>query len=168
MQWTLHNDRSKANHAPVVFVNESTSGAEPYLLDVEAGTEMILDASKSYDPDGDELTFNWFQYKEATTAQSRIHWPKVAEIVFEPVEKEGSPKGAIVKVQLPSPETCAVEILTGTALEKGQELHLILEVKDNGTPSLITYKRVVVQITNHELRGGSGKIHETITAALGH
>ncbi len=66
--WTLNGDRSKANHAPVVVVNGSTAGPEPILLEAEAGAEIILDASKSYDPDGDELTYSWFQYRGASTS----------------------------------------------------------------------------------------------------
>ncbi|KAH8653578.1 hypothetical protein BX600DRAFT_471196 [Xylariales sp. PMI_506] len=168
MQWTLSNDRTKANHAPVVFVNESTSGPEPLLLEAEAGTDIILDASKSYDPDGDALSFRWFQYKEPTTAQSHIHWPQVPDVTFLPIEEQNKPSGSVVKVTLPPPNITAVDILMGEPLERGQVLHFILEVKDNGSPSLITYKRVVVQVTNRDLKGASGKKFDTITEALGH
>lgn len=164
MQWTLNNDRSKSNHAPVVTVNDSTSGPEPLLLEAEAGTEITLDASKSYDPDGDQLTYTWFQYKEPTSAQTDIHWPNVPEVTFEP---QNSSK-AIVKVKLPPPEQCAVSVLTSTPLEKGQILHFILQVSDNGTPRMTTFKRVVVQITNRELKGGTDKVYDTITEAMGH
>ncbi|GAM39537.1 hypothetical protein TCE0_034f11168 [Talaromyces pinophilus] len=163
IQWTLSNDLTKANHAPVAIINESSGGPEPLWIEAEAGGEITLDASKSYDPDGDELSFNWFQYKEPTTAQSLIHWPQVADVEFIPMGKQQS----VVKVKLPPPETAAVDILNGVALEKGQTLHFILELKDNGTPSLTTYKRVVVQVTNRQLRGGSGKTFDTITEALG-
>ena len=44
IQWTLTKDRSKANHAPVVIINESTAGPEPLLIEAEAGTEITLDA----------------------------------------------------------------------------------------------------------------------------
>jgi hypothetical protein len=37
---------------------------------------------------------------------------------------------------------------------QGQLLHLILEVTDDGTPSLTSYRRVLIQATNKELRGG--------------
>ena len=163
MQWTLSDDRSKANHAPVVVVNGSSPGPEPVHIEAEAGSTITLDASESYDPDGDDMTFRWTQYKEATTAQSEVHWHVVPDVEFEPVD----PTGKVVKVQLPAAEACAVNMLTGEALEKGQVLHFVLRVEDSGLPTLTTYKRVVVQITNKSGRG-AGKSFETITAALGH
>jgi hypothetical protein len=39
---------------------------------------------------------------------------------------------------------------------KGQLLHLVLEVKDNGSPALISYRRVIIQTTNEKLLGGGG------------
>jgi hypothetical protein len=40
-------------------------------------------------------------------------------------------------------------------MAQGQLLHLILEVTDNGTPPLTTYRRVLIQATNKDLKGGS-------------
>lgn len=39
-------------------------------------------------------------------------------------------------------------------MAKGQVLHVILEVTDSGTPSLMSYRRVVIQATNKELKVG--------------
>lgn len=98
MQWTLTADITKANHAPVVIVNQSTPGPEPLLLDVEAGTEIALDASQSYDPDGDKLTFNWFQYKKPSTATGLVE-PQVAPIEI----RKMSPVGYKVKMKMSPP-----------------------------------------------------------------
>jgi hypothetical protein len=127
------------------------------LIEAEARSEITLDASKSYGPDGDELSFNCYQYKEPTTAQSHIHCAVAPDVEFNHVALEGNQSRSIANVTLLPPDTSAVNIFTGQALNKGQALHFILEVKDNGSPSLATYKRVVVQVTNRDLRGGKRK-----------
>jgi hypothetical protein len=165
IQWTLSSDPSKANHAPIAIVNGSTPGPEPLMLEAEAGTELTFDASKSHDPDGDELTFSWFHYKDVPSASGWM----AAAMWDEPisfVDLDTAKSGRRVKVQLPSAAKCAVDMVTGKALEKGQVLHFILEVKDNGTPPLTTYKRVVVQTMNKELKGQREKATETVTDAL--
>lgn len=161
MQWTLTADRSKANHAPVAIVNDSTPGPEPLLMDAEAGSEISLDASRSYDPDGDELVFKWFYYKDVTRAHAHVHW-FVPDIEIRPVDKEGK----IVKITLPPPEISAADKVTGKALAKGMLHHFILQITDKGSPPLTTYKRVVVQTTNDKLLGGSGKEYESVTASM--
>lgn len=164
MQWTLTNDRTKANHAPVVIVNDTSPGPEPLLLEAEAGSQITLDASRSYDPEGDQLTFKWFQYKEPTSSQSLVHWI-VPDIEIEATSHDGP--HTVAKITLPQPEICAVNIVTGQALEKGMALHFILQVTDHGTPPLTTYKRVVVQTTNPGLLGGREKVFDTVTDAIG-
>jgi hypothetical protein len=62
--------------------------------------------------------------------------------------------GRRVKLQMPRADKCAIDFISGKPIKKGQTLHFILEVKDNGAPSLVAYKRVVVQITNPGLKGG--------------
>jgi hypothetical protein len=57
---------------------------------------------------------------------------------------------------MPPPGKCCVELISRQAVTKGQLLHLILEVKDNGVPALTTYRRVVIQATNEKLLGGGG------------
>lgn len=161
MQWTLTADITKANHAPVVIVNQSTPGPEPLLLDVEAGAEIILDASQSYDADGDKLTFNWFQYKEPSTATGLIE-VQVAPIEIQKLDSVGHK----IKIKMPPPDKCAIELLSGEPLERGQVFHFILEVKDDGTPSLTTYKRIVLQATNPQLKGRRDKAVDTVTEWL--
>jgi hypothetical protein len=49
----------EANHGPVVLLNHDED------LMVNAGRQVTLDASPTWDPDGDELEFNWWVYNEA-------------------------------------------------------------------------------------------------------
>ncbi|OQV06971.1 hypothetical protein CLAIMM_11467 [Cladophialophora immunda] len=149
MQWTLHPDFSRANHAPVVIVNKSTTGPEPVFMEAEAGSIIDLDASESYDPDGDDLNFHWSHYKDVTASQWNVDF-EVATVEFENLGKTG----VRVRARLPSPEKCAVDRFTGKPQENGQVMHLILAISDNGVPSLTSYKRIVVQITNPRLLGG--------------
>lgn len=66
-------------------------------------------------------------------------------------------------MQLPAAEVSAVDILTGRALKKGQ-LYFIFEVEGAELPTLTTYKRVVVRVTNTAGQG-AGKSFETATVA---
>lgn len=55
---------ASCNHPPTVVVNGHDTD-EPLYVDATLGETITLDASKSFDVDGDELVFEWFQYKEA-------------------------------------------------------------------------------------------------------
>ncbi|KAL4995001.1 hypothetical protein BDV10DRAFT_188464 [Aspergillus recurvatus] len=151
MQWTLHGDFGRANHAPVVIVNGHTEGAQALHLEVEAGETTYLDASDSYDPDGDELSFTWSHYIEPTIAMgvSDLLIPKIDIVTVDEEEIEGRK----VSITMPPPEVCAVDHKTGRAPVRGHVYHFVLEVLDSGSPPLRTYKRVVVQTTNKALKG---------------
>lgn len=151
MQWTLSGDFGSTNHHPVISINGSQS-IEPLHVECEAGLSIILDASETYDPDeGDTLSYKWWHYRELTATQ----WWTEAE-VEELKIKDLNTEGSKVEVELPPPEKCAVELMSRQAVEKGQALHLILEVTDNGSPPLTSYRRVIIQATNKDLKG-SGK-----------
>lgn len=165
IQWTLTSDFTKANHHPIISINGS-AGLEPIYIEQEAGSSITLDASATYDPDeNDTLTFNWFHYREPTSTQWTTEL-EVVEVGIKMLDEEGRK----VEVQLPGPEWCCVELLSRKPLARGQLLHLILEVKDNGTPPLVSYRRILIQTTNKDLRGG-GKggeaIGEVLAALLG-
>ncbi|KAH7161661.1 hypothetical protein EDB81DRAFT_925271 [Dactylonectria macrodidyma] len=158
MQWTLTDKTDTVNHAPVVFVNDSTGGPEPLVLHIEAGEKILLDASRSYDPDGDAISFHWFQYREVTGV-SGLLTEMIPNIDIKHLKSENP--GSKIELQMPPPEDCGIEFLSGEPMEKGQEYHFVLEVRDNGTPSLTTYKRVVIQTTNLKLRGGRSTVAQT-------
>lgn len=158
MQWTLTPEFAKVNHQPIASVNGS-AGPEPLYIEAEVGSEVILDASSSYDPDGDDLTFSWRHYKDVTATQWWVD-AEVQDIV--PTDLDTSVPGRKIKIQLPSAEKCAIDVFTQEPKLKGQAFHFILEVKDNGTAALITYKRVIVQATNKQLLGGGGKVVHSI------
>ncbi|KAH8800343.1 hypothetical protein F5884DRAFT_810060 [Xylogone sp. PMI_703] len=163
IQWTLTESISSCNHAPVPVVQGST-GPEPLVIEAEAGSEVTINAAESYDLDGDSLTFNWFQYSDVTATQ---WWVEAEVAVLEIQDVDERQHGKVIKVKLPPPEKCAVDVFTGKPKKIGQAFHLILELKDNGTPNLVSYKRVILQTTNNELKGGRGYAVEAIAQVHG-
>lgn len=94
MQWTINGDYSATNHHPVAIVNE-TCGPAFAEVSFKNGTSFVLDASESWDPDGDELSFEWFHYREPTIRLEAENMPEVSPYLeFEPLNEDGS----IVKV----------------------------------------------------------------------
>ena len=138
MDWTT-KAVSEANHNPRVVVN-GRPGHEPLVLDAQVDHPVDLDTAGTVDPDGQALTFNWFFYAEAGTG-----------IPGQPV---------FVRVALPSavgqsgppeiPPRVTVQNGTGqraTIVPKAAGVaHIILAVEDDGTPSLTSYRRVILNI----------------------
>ncbi|KAG8631839.1 hypothetical protein KVT40_000979 [Elsinoe batatas] len=145
IQWTMHSEFSKANHHPVVIVNDHSS-LSPLHIDVDAGFHVELDASKTYDPDGDSLTFKWYQYKEPSAIVTH-HVYEVSDLTIETLDD-----GRKAKVTVASAEKSCILIREKKPLAKGFPLHMILEVTDSGTPELTAYKRVVIQPINPDFR----------------
>ncbi len=113
MEWTTKPNQ-EANHPPVVVLNH------PDAFTVKAGDHFGFDASAT-DPDGDSLSFFWFQYPEA-----------------------GSYKRA---VPIKSAENMAHADAVAPRVDKPETAHFILKVTNKGSPPLSRYKRVIVTIT---------------------
>jgi hypothetical protein len=139
MQWSLDSDFAQANHAPVVIVNGHMDVSASLHLEVEAGQVVSLDASESYNPDGDNLSYSWFHYKEPTMAMGV--WDLLIP-EMEIVNVDSDINGRRVEITMPPAEQSAVDFRTGQPQEKGHTYHFILEVKDDGTPALTAYKRL--------------------------
>ena len=112
MDWCLA-DYKKANHPPVPVINQKEE------ITVKAGQSIGIDASASYDPDGDSFSFLWFHYPEVGTYKKDM------------------------KI---SPENYPGISITAPDVEKKETAHIILRITDKGTPQLSRYKRIVVNI----------------------
>lgn len=104
----------EANHPPVPHLNHSEE------ITVKSGQGVTLDAYGSSDPDGDSISYLWFNYPEAGTYSEAI-----------------STGGA---------ENADRFSFTAPQVDKVVTAHFILKVTDKGSPALSRYKRVIVTI----------------------
>jgi hypothetical protein len=111
--WCVAGNYADANHQPDArVVGELERSVAP-------GSTVTLDASPSTDPDGNQLTFKWWQYHEADSADAKVT-----------ITNDTAQAGASFVV--PN--------------EPGKEVHIILEVTDDGTPTLTRYQRIICNI----------------------
>ena len=113
MDWTTQ-PFDAANHPPVVAL------AHADRLTVRSGDVVVLDALGTTDPDGDSLSYSWFQYPEAGSYR-------------EAIELWGAPN--LHRRGFASPD-----------VTEPQTAHFILRVTDKGSPPLSRYQRVIVNI----------------------
>ena len=124
MDWTV-KDVAEANHNPAVVVN-GQSGKAPVTIEAAVGRPVVLDAAGTEDRDGDSLTYRWFFYEEAG---------------------RGIPGQPVEPFPLKVPSRIVVKEAGSTASVTPQVpgvSHIILAVEDDGTPSLTSYRRVIL------------------------
>ena len=112
MQWA---DEGRGNYNPEVIVNRQ-KGLQPIRIKAKAGQTVRLDASKSFDRDGDKLSFNWWQQPEIGTTTVAI----------------GQASQSVANVRIPDDAT--------------GEIHIVCEVHDDGPFRLVAYRRIIITI----------------------
>ena len=118
MDWCVAKTYTRANHNAIAAFDNDKSKAVVKLT-VKPEETVKLSAEGTYDPDGDKFSCRWFVYKEAGSYKGSIDI------------KDDSARQAHFVV--PKVKTlCTV--------------HIILEVKDEGRPSLYSYRRIIVNI----------------------
>ncbi len=106
----------EANHPPVAHLNQ------PAEFTVKSGEIFKLDADGSYDPDGDAISYLWYQYPEAGSCKGEVRFGPFAENLYN------------------------VHTIRAPEVEEPCTVHFILKVTDKGTPALSRYQRVIVTI----------------------
>lgn len=113
MAWA---ENGSGNLNPVVIVNDS-KGLKPIEINARPGETITFDASRSFDPDGQPLSFDWWIQEYAGHCPNGIA-----------IQGQGS------QVTLTIPESAYYA-----------EIHVICEVEDAGTPRLKSYRRIIVK-----------------------
>jgi hypothetical protein len=112
MQWTVKSYK-QANHPPKVVLAHANE------LRAVSGETVHLSAEGSSDPDGDQLSYQWINYREVGTYS-------------------GS-RPLVIKDQDKKNASLVVPIV-----EKPETIHVVLAVTDNGKPALTRYQRVII------------------------
>ena len=108
-------DYKEANHPPVVNLTVAQD------INAKPG-DVIKLSCESSDPDGDKVSYSWWQYQEAGTCNSTI--------------------------SIKNSDTDSASFVCPN--EPGKTIHIILEVQDNGKGHPLTrYARVIVKINNN-------------------
>jgi hypothetical protein len=115
LNWSVNNP-AEVNHEPGIIINGNKSNNVISIYS-SPGKKIELDASDSFDPDGNDITFKWFRYENADSYEGSF------EIV--------NPGEATQTIRLP--EDLA-----------DKNIHLVLEVRDNGIPDLVSYRRIIL------------------------
>jgi hypothetical protein len=118
MDWSITSDYKDANHHPVAVLNGDDS-RQVLEMTASAGSTVKLSADGSSDPDDNSLTCSWSFYDEPSSYDGPV------------TIKNSSPRNA----ELIIPEDAA-----------GKNLHIILEIHDDGSPSLYAYRRIIVHV----------------------
>lgn len=113
MQWAKDGD---GNRNPIVNVNGDTS-YKPLTYRTKAGWKVNLDASKTIDPDVDDIEFRWWQQSEAGENQ--------------PILSLDNTDQSKISIELPE--------------DRGARYDIICEVHDKGPWSLVSYKRIIIE-----------------------
>ena len=116
MDWCVKTF-NQANHPPVVAMDNDFSKQVIYTAARPTET-LSFSAARSYDPDGDKLSYQWWIYPEAGTYKGKV--------LLENSQKS--------QVRLRMPDDIS-----------NQSIHLILTVRDKGEPALTRYRRVVIR-----------------------
>jgi len=150
MDWTI-KDKAHANHNPMVVVN-GQAGKAPVMMTWHTGTPLTLDATGTSDPDGQSLKYTWFFYPEAGSGI-----PKMPVFAGPPVpiggggnrDEGGIPSAAPGGAPRPPDRIVVRDEHSQKAIVIARTpgiSHVILAVEDNGTPSLTSYRRIVLTI----------------------
>jgi hypothetical protein len=120
--WGVAGRYRSANHPAVVRVAKRDVTAAP-------GQTLRLRA-RAFDPDGDAVSFRWWQYHEADSYAGRVTIDGASDL----------------RASLTIPDDAV----------PGDTIHLILDARDQGTPPITRYQRVVITVCAPRTRGHGG------------
>jgi hypothetical protein len=132
MDWTTA-DYGHANHRPSIEVN-GEPGTTPIVIDAQVGKPVLLDASHTRDPDSQSVRFSWFHYAEADGGTD-------ANLAAVAIAGADTPKAVVTPTAVYRPKWLPNAPCSGSGTA-----HIILAVTDDGSPSLTSYRRIILNV----------------------
>lgn len=126
MDWCVM-DKSGANHNPVAAFNGDKSLNVVYL-NASSGQTVQLSALGSSDPDENTISYRWTHYFEAEKSSGKGFYNN----------------GSAISI---SNSTSMNASLTVPSSAAGKNIHVILEVADNGTWNMKSYRRIIIKVS---------------------
>jgi len=114
----------EANHAPIVHVEGSKD------IKTQTQVPVKLSVHGSTDPDGDRLTYSWWQYREAGTYAGEV------------------------KIDGETSSTATITIPADA--KPGDTIHVIAEVTDTGKPPITRYARFILTVGESSVTARKG------------
>jgi len=137
MQWAAEG---RGNRNPVVVIDgkaghkrlrlDNGDGLAPLPVTARPGASLTFDASRSTDPDGDALRFEW--------------WFQEFPSVTPPDAPAEDQMGTLPTIAEPATPVAAFTIPADAA--PGQQYHLVCEVHDTGSFTLPAYRRIIITV----------------------
>ena len=140
MDWTV-SDFQHANHNPAIVVNGS-SGTGIVELEGKEGDDIEISAAGTRDPDGQAVHFKWWHYPEAGLSGSHA-----ADLTIFGSDQEH------VRIRINS--ACRPVWFPDIPCRGDGLAHIILEVTDEGSPPLTSYRRIVLTVHSPHLSAGA-------------
>ncbi len=141
MDWSISPRYEDANHHPVAVLNGDPS-RQVLEMTATAGDVIQLSAAGSSDPDGDALHYSWSFYDE-------------------PSSYDGS-----VTIKQNTSATASLEIPENAS---SKNIHIILQIHDDGAPNLYAYRRLIIKVQASEAQKAmsiSGELKKWHTITL--
>jgi len=113
MDWCMADKFEDANHRPIIKIKGDLDRT------VKEGETVVMDAAGTTDPDGDNMSFRWWQFQEAGT--------------YDGMVRIDQPFGQTISIIAPK-------------VEQSSTIHIILEVRDRGEPALFSFQRLIITV----------------------
>ncbi len=125
MDWCVADSFEAANHNPIAVLNGDTT-KNVLTVSAKSGSTAILSADGSGPGDDNQtISYNWWIYDEAGNTRG-------AQLL--------ETKGSRTTVYIPE------HLEPINPYTPANEVHVILEVKDDGIPNLVSYRRVILKV----------------------